>query len=30
MKLLRVGPLGAEKPALLANGIVRDLSAPGW
>ena len=27
MKLLRVGPPGAEKPALLADGILRDLSA---
>ena len=26
MKLLRVGPPGAEKPALLADGILRDLS----
>ncbi|NCU63514.1 MAG: FAA hydrolase family protein [Candidatus Fonsibacter ubiquis] len=27
MKLLRVGNLGAEKPAILDNGIIRDLSS---
>ncbi len=27
MKLLRVGNLGAEKPALLDNNIIRDLSS---
>ncbi len=27
MKLLRVGNLGTEKPAIIDNGIIRDLSS---